>query len=141
MLCNYKVHKLDTGLYDHNWSFETDLVTNQTVNIKHLKKIQMLIEVPEWIKEPYEYDRVGIKNTDAGIDVYLLYDNERYEDLSSDILKSRLVYKGEGYGRKTVRVKPRQTAHYGIKLHVEGYGYVKLYELELFMENGGDLYV
>jgi hypothetical protein len=26
-------------------------------------------------------------------------------------------------------------------LHIEGYGYVKLYELEIFVEAGGDLYV
>ena len=50
------------------------------------------------------------------------------------------MYQSTGSGLKPIRVKPRKTANYGIKLHVEGEGYVKLYELELFIENGGDLY-
>lgn len=115
------VYRMDTGNYRHNWSFETDLITNETVDIKHIKKIQMLAD---------------LKNSASKLRVYVLYDDEEFDEDTS-----HLVYKSFGYGRKTIRVKPRQTASYGIKLHIEGYGYVKLYELELFMENGGDLYV
>lgn len=120
MLCDDGyIYKMDTGNYRHSWSFETDLITNETVNIKHIKKIQMFADIA----------------TGANIKVYVLYDNEEFDENTS-----HLVYSSTGYGQKPIRVKPRQTANYGIKLHIEGYGYVKLYELELFMENGGDLY-
>lgn len=114
------VYKLDSGNYAHNWSFETDLITNETVDIKHIKKIQMFADIA----------------SGANTKAYILYDDEEFDEDTS-----HLVYSSTGYGQKPIRVKPRQTASYGIKLHIEGYGYVKLYELELFMENGGDLYV
>lgn len=121
MLCDDGyIYKMDTGNYRHSWSFETDLITNETVNIKHIKKIQMFADIA----------------SGANIKAYILYDDEEFDEDTS-----HLVYSSTGYGQKPIRVKPRQTASYGIKLHIEGYGYVKLYELELFMENGGDLYV
>lgn len=121
MLCDDGcIYKMDTGNYRHSWSFETDLITNETVNIKHIKKLQMFADIA----------------AGANIKVYILYDDEEFDKDTS-----HLVYLSKGYGQKPIRVKPRQTASYGIKLHIEGYGYVKLYELELFMENGGDLYV
>lgn len=126
MLCaNGAIYKLDTGVYNHDWSFETDLITNKTVDIKHIKKIQMLADIADG----------------ANVDVYFLYDNEVFDKLSDAQKESRLVYASKGSGQKTIRVKPRQTAHYGIKLHIKGYGYVRLYELELSIEAGGDLYV
>lgn len=121
MLCdNGYIYKMDSGNYTHSWSFETDLITNETVDIKHIKKIQMLADIA----------------SGANLKVYILYDEEEFDEDTS-----HLVYESTGYGQRPVRVKPRKTAGYGIKLHVEGYGYVRLYELELFMENGGDLYV
>lgn len=120
MLCSDGyIYRMDTGEYNHSWSFETDLITNETVDIKHIKKIQMLADIA----------------SGANIEVYVLYDDEKFNEDSS-----HLVYSSTGSGKKPIRVKPRQTASYGIKLHVEGCGYVKLYELELFMEAGGDLY-
>lgn len=116
---NGKILKMDTGEYNHNWSFETDLITNETIDIKHIKKIQLFAEIA----------------SGAGIKVYVLYDNEKFNQSTA-----HLVYQSTDYGQKPIRVKPRQTASYGIKIHVEGYGYAKLYEMELFMENGGDLY-
>lgn len=110
--------------YDHLWSFETDLITNQTVNIKHIKKMQMLAEF----------------GSGAQLAVYFLYDDETFVNLTEEERKARLMYLGKGAGQKTIRVKPRNTANYGIKLHVEGKGYVKLHELELFIENGGGIY-
>ena len=50
-------------------------------------------------------------------------------------------YTNNRYGRFPIRVKHRKTANYGFKLHIEGKGYVKLYELEIFVEAGGDMYV
>lgn len=121
MLCDDGyIYKMDTGNYRHSWSFETDLITNETVDIKHIKKIQMFADIA----------------TGANIKVYILYGDEEFDENTS-----HLVYESSGSGQKAIRVKPRQTASYGIKLHIEGYGYVKLYELELFMEQGGDLYV
>lgn len=121
MLCaDGYIYKMNTGNYRHSWSFETDLITNETVNIKHIKKIQMFADIA----------------AGASIKAYILYDDEEFDEDTS-----HLVYESTGYGQKPIRVKPRKTASYGIKLHIEGYGYVKLYELELFMENGGDLYV
>ena len=114
------IYKLDTSNYRHSWSFETDLITNGTVDIKHIKKIQMFADL----------------DPGADIKVYMLYDDEKFNRDTS-----HLVYESTGCGRKAIRVKPRRTASYGIKLHAEGYGFVKLYEMELFMENGGDLYV
>lgn len=126
MLCaNGYFYCLSYNAYNHNWSFETDLITNQTVDIKHIKKMQMLADF----------------GTNAKMSVYFLYDDEVFSSLTTAEKADRLMYQSSGAGRKTIRVKPRKTANYGIKLHVEGYGYVKLYELELFMENGGGLYV
>ena len=121
MLCeDGYIYKMDTDNYNHGWSFETDLITNKTVNIKHIKKLQMLVEVAE----------------SANMQVYILYDDEVFDKSTS-----HLVYSSKKSGRLPVRVKPRKTANYGFKLHFEGTGYVKLYELEIFVEAGGDLYV
>ena len=123
MLCKSGIYQMDTEVFNHSWSFETDLVTNKTVDIKHIKKLQMLVEKP---------------SSSAWFKVYILYDDER---LNKD---SHLVYDSDAMGKTgkfPVRVKPRKTANYGFKLHIKGYGYVKLYELEMFVEQGGDLYV
>ncbi len=119
------VYRIDTNDYSHEWAFETDLITNETVDIKHIRKMQMFADIGEnaWLK------------------VYMLYDDEEFPDDDEEFKKSRLVYSSEGTGRKTIRVKPRKTANYGVKLHIEGYGYIKLYELELDIEAGGELYV
>ncbi len=121
MLCDDGcIYKLDSEQYSHEWSFETELITNRTVNIKHIKKLQMLVDVA----------------ANANLDVYILYDDEVFDKNSS-----HLVYSSTKHGKFPIRVKPRQTANYGFKLHIEGYGYVKIYELEMFVEAGGDMYV
>lgn len=123
MFCNDGVvYQMDSNRYDHEWSFETDLITSKTVNIKHIKKLQMLVEVED--------------RADTGFQVYILYDDEVFNKDSS-----HLVYSSEKTGKYPIRVKPRNTANYGFRLHFEGKGYVKLYELEIFIEAGGDLYV
>ena len=72
----------------------------------------------------------------ASLKVYILYDNEKFDEDTS-----HLVYSNNRVGKFPIRVKPRNTANYGFKLHFEGSGYVKLYELEIFIEAGGDMYV
>ena len=121
------VYQMDTGFYNHEWSCETDLITNKTVDIKHIKKIQMLVDID------------GDSAIDVGMQVYILYDDEDFDELENKA--SRLVYTSTKTGRFPIRVKPRNTANYGFKLHFEGKGYVKLYELEIFVEQGGALYV
>lgn len=134
-----RIYRLDTGKYGGTeWSFETDLITRQSssssssssaytsVNIKHVKKIQMLTELIESETGEIPY-----------IKVWALYDGEKF-----DSEKSQLVYDSNGKtGVLPVRIKLRKSAHYGVKLHVEGKGQVRLYNMELFMEKGGDLYV
>ena len=120
LLDNGKVYKMDTDDYSHKWSFETDLITNKTVNIKHIKKLQMLVDIAE----------------NSNMQVYILYDDEEFDEKTS-----HCVYTSKRYGRLPIRVKPRKTASYGFKLHFEGEGYIKLYELEIFVEAGGDMYV
>ena len=135
MLCDDGyVYKIDTNNYKHKWSFETDLITNQTVDIKHVKKLQMLVDIPEKIN-----GRKNLANDElnpANMKVYILYDDEVFDEN-----ESHLVYTSTKTGKFPIRVKPRKTANYGFKLHFEGSGYAKLYELEIFIEAGGDLFV
>ena len=139
MLCaDGYIYQLDTGDYQHEWSFETELITSQTVNIKHVKKLQMLVDIPEHINGN---DNLAEDGTDANMRVYILYDNESFDDMSATKKAKRLVYTSKRYGRQPIRVKPRKTANYGFKLHIEGEGYIKLYELEIFIEAGGEMYV
>lgn len=121
MLCtDGNVYQLDRGSYGHAWSFETDLVTGQSIDIKHLNKLQLLADLDRnsWIK------------------VYALYNGEEYSSSMTPVFDS----KGRT-GRLPIRVLTRKTANYSFKLHFEGYGYVKLYQMELILSQGGNLYV
>lgn len=121
MFTTYNIYKLNTSDYaGQEWAFETDLMTNQTVDIKHVKKLQMLGD---------------FENCD--LDVYILYDDEVFNAETSHKVYSRTALNG----KKPIRIKPRMTAHYGFKLHFEGVGYARLYELEIFAQQGGELYV
>lgn len=121
-----KVYRTDTNDFEQDFEFETDLITRQdnneiSANIKHIKKLQMMTDIADG----------------AEFKVYFLYDDEKFDER-----KSHLVYSSGGKsGRVAVRVKPRQTAHWGIKMHVCGHGDVTMYGLELWFEAGGDLYV
>ena len=132
MLCdNGVIYQMDTGDYlEHKWSFETDLITNKTVDIKHIKKLQMLVDVDD-----------DAPADEPNLQVYVLYDDDNFETMSDEGKAKRLVFSSNKSGKFPIRVKPRKTASYGFKLHFEGVGYVKLYELEIFVEQGGGLYV
>lgn len=122
------VYRMDTGDYDIGWSFETDMSTAitasssssyQTVGIKHISKFQMLAYI------------------EGSMKIYALYDDEAFDEN-----KSHLLYDSGGRtGMIPIRLKPRMTANYGFKLHFEGHGYVRLYEMELKIAAGGELYV
>ena len=120
-----KIYQIDSNKHDHIWAFETDLITNETVDIKHVKKIQMFADM----------------NEGSSLRVYLLYDDEKFNDKDEEFKQKHLVYEGAGEGRKAIRFKTRMTAHYGFKLHVSGSGYIRLYEAEIAVENGGELFV
>lgn len=123
------VYKLDTNRFDHDWSFETDIITRQrntNVDIKHIRKISMLADI----------------DSGAWIKIYFLYDDKEF-DMQSSHLVFDSAPQGETArtGRTPIRVKPRNTAHYGVKLHVEGHGFVRIYEMDLTLEPGGEIYV
>ena len=141
MLCSDGfVYKMDTGDYKHSWSFETDFITNKTVDIKHIKKLQMLVDIPDVINNRNNYG--DDKDNPVELSVYILYDNEEFDGMEGTEKEKRLLYHtNKRNGKFPIRVKPWKTANYGFKLHIEGKGYVKLYELEIFVEAGGDLYV
>ena len=140
MLCvDGYVYQLDTDRYGHSWSFETELITNKTVDIKHIKKLQMLVDIPEYVNNYTNYAETTDKL--ANMQVYILYDNEVFVDMNPSERAKRLVYSSNKHGKFPIRVKLRKTANYGFKLHIEGAGYVKIHELEIFVESGGDLYV
>lgn len=114
------IYRLDSGIYSHKWSFETDITINQSIDIKHIDKIQVLARMSD----------------NSMLRIYALYDDEKFDEKTSHLLCTR-----KGSGRKAIRVKLRNTASYGFKLHFEGYGYIKLYQLEIIMSDGGILYV
>lgn len=125
----FLIYKLDTGDYDHDWYCETDTTTNASVDIKHIKKIQFLADVA----------------AGANIKVHILYDNEDFDGMTTAEKNARLVYAytntGQTEVQKTIRVKPRMTANYGFKVRISGHGFVRIYTMEMLVENGGDLYV
>ena len=132
------IYKLDTGKYNHDWSFETDMSTSltaslsssyPTVSVKHISKLQMFAYIPK----------------DSSMNIYALYDSEEYikgEDKDwNDNNKAHLLWSSDGRsGMIPIRLKPRMTANYGFKLHFEGSGYVRLYEMELRTTAGGELF-
>lgn len=124
MLCeDNKIYKLDSGLYDHDWAFETDFYTGDTVNIKHIKKLQMLADV-----------RAGSK-----LKVYILYDGEAFDEEQTECL-----YDFENDSaveqKVSIRILPRRTANYGFKIRVEGFGFSRIYQLGYTLAAGGELY-
>ncbi len=115
-----EIYCLSGDEYNLDWYFETDFITAKTVDIKHIRKMQMLADVA----------------SNASFKVFALYDDEVFNENTS-----HLLFNSDGKtGQFPIRVKPRTTANYGFKLHVKGTGYVKLYELELHFTAGGELF-
>lgn len=113
------VYRINGDEYDgQEWCFETDITSAKNINIKHIKKVQILADA----------------ESRAEIKVYALYDNEVFDENTS-----HLLYDSDGrYGRLTVRVKPRMTSGYGFKLHICGKGYVKIYNMSIDVTGGGE---
>lgn len=119
-----EIYRLDTENYNHDWFIETDFFTNNSVDIKHIKKVQMLADI----------------YSGSIVRAYILYDGEKF-----DREKAHLIFEKENTGDKAVklpiRVLPRRTASYGFKIRIEGTGYAKLYQMELGLTGGGEKYV
>lgn len=112
--------KLNSGIYDGvNWWLETDIHLDKTIDIKKIRKIQLLADL------------------DAGSTIKI------YKFLNSDATRE-LLFEAENSGNDIVRVptriSPKKTASYGFKLQISGTGYVKLYQLEISVYNGGELF-
>lgn len=129
MLCKHGcVYRVDSQSYA-GWSFSTEMVMNKTVDIKHVKKIQMMVEIPRTIRT----EESLVDNSGANFEVYLVYDGNG---------SGTKVFSSDGRtGRFPVRVKPHRTAHYALQLLVKGTGFVRFCGMELFLEDGGDMYV
>lgn len=121
---DFNLYKLDTKDYDHEWMMETDFILNNTVDIKHINKVQLFAELSPGTK----------------VRAYILYDGEEFSEETSHLIIER-----ENRGEKTInvpiRVVPRKTANYGFKIRIEGYGFVKLYQMELLITGGGEKYI
>ena len=124
------IYKLNTKDYDIDWEFDTDFSTvlsssssssYSSVDIKHIRKMQFMAYLD---KKSY-------------FKVYALYDNEEFDEKTSHLLFDT---KGR-YGLLPIRFKPRQTANYGYKIHIVGHGYVRLYNMEIQITPGGELFI
>ena len=118
LLCNNGVYKVSDDEYETAWSFETDLITNESCDIKHIEKLQMFCDIDEG----------------SSMKVSLVYDNKRTEEVWE-------IKKASKNTQKVIRVKPRMTACHGFKVRVEGSGFVRIRTMELLIRGGGDLYV
>ena len=121
---NGNIYKLDTDDYSHEWIIETDIFTNRSVDIKHIQKVQLFADIA----------------ADSSLEAFLLYDDEKFNPFTSHKIYSYTNTSGQSK-KVPVRVVPRQTANYGFKLHINGFGYVRLYQLELALKQGGEKYV
>jgi hypothetical protein len=109
-----------------NWWFETDFITGKTVDIKRIKKIQLLAEQME-------------SASGTSLKVYFLPDNDSFKSGDSQLV---CEWTSENVKtKKSLRFKPRMTANYGFKLRIGGSMPAKIYCLEIMYEQGGDLYV
>jgi hypothetical protein len=116
-----KIYRMKTSTCG-SWYFETDLFTNKTIDIKSIRKIQMLSEV----------------NTGSTINIHIVKDNETFGANSQKLY----TYTNNTNTNKRIpiRLTPRQASNYCFKLHISGTGYVKLYQMELSVNKGGELY-
>lgn len=116
-----KVFKLDTKDYNHEWFIETDFFTNNSVDIKHIQKVQMLCDIAPG----------------SSIKAYILYDDEEFNPETSHKIFER-QNTTEKEIKIPIRVIPRKTANYGFKIRIEGKGFSKLYQMELGITGGGE---
>ena len=113
------IFRMDTGEYGE-WEFETDFTMLESVDVRHIKKLQFFVDVPEG----------------SMFEAFLLYDGEPFQEE-----KAVQVCRISGGGLQPVRALVRMSAHHSVALYARGSGFVRLYEMELEMMGGGTLYV
>ena len=119
------LYKIDSGIYTNQfWYCETDLYIGKSIDIKHISKIQLLADIA----------------ANSTLYIYCLYDDEEFNVNTTQQVYAYTNTSGSSK-RQPIRIIPRQTASYGFKLRISGIGYSKLYQLELFLRQGGELYV
>jgi hypothetical protein len=109
-----------------NWEAITDFVTNNTVNIKHIKKIQLLADIfkSSDLTISIQYDDSDTWNT-----IYTKTHTCAASDLGNEIVREKIV------------ITPKKSAHFGYKIKISGIGYAKIYQMEVTLSPGGELYV
>ncbi len=100
------------------WSFETDLMTNESYDIKHLKKVQLRAEADKG----------------AAFTITAQYTDGKEEQAVYD-------YAANAKTDIVARFVLRKSAAYGVRLKFSGRGYVKFHNLELIYEDGGEVNV
>lgn len=116
-----RVYRLDTNDYNHDWYVETDFFTNNSIDIKHISRVQMLLDMaPE-----------------SKVAVYILYDDEEFSPDASHKIFEKTNTEGKEI-KLPVRVIPKKTANYGFKIRIEGEGFAKIYQMELEITGGGE---
>ena len=93
------------------------------VDIKHVQKFQSFADVA----------------AGSRLEAYLLYDDEQFDPAASHKIFS-YENTSEESRKVPVRLIPRQTANYGVKVRFNGFGFARLYHLELFVKQGGEKY-
>lgn len=126
---NNKVYLINSKTFDgQEWACETDFISGGTVDIKHIKKIQMLADV----------------GTGSSISVHILRDDEKFDELSQQELKDRCVYSYANSADKSktvvIRAVPKKTADYRYKIRISGVGYSKVYQMDISIQTGGELF-
>lgn len=123
MLCeDNKIYHYEDREYSADWAAETDMSLGGTVDIKHLKKIQLYAEM----------------SPGSRLSVILIHVNEDGSTTELPVCEERNLESGTN--TIPIRVIPRKTASHGYKVRFEGSGYVKLYQMELTLSGGGELY-
>ena len=122
MMSESGIYRIDTKDYEgQKWLAETDIGLGKSVDIKHISKVQLLCDI------------------DAGssLKVSLVYDEgsggEREEVIFERKNSSKKI-------RAAIRIVPRKTAHWGARLRIEGVGYACIYQAEITVTSGGELY-
>jgi hypothetical protein len=114
------IYRIDSGDYaGQAWSAETDLTAGRTIDIKHIQKIQILADV----------------GAGSAIKAHLIYDGENDPQEIYSYTNALGVEK-----RAVIRVVPRNTAHWGVKLRLSGTGFSRVYQAEITLKGGGELY-
>jgi hypothetical protein len=117
------IYRVDSGEYDGQaWRAETDLTAGRNIDVKHIQKVQILADV----------------GGGSSLRADLLYYGE------DGSVRERKVFdcanQSGDLKRKTIRVVPRLTAHWGVKLRLSGVGFSRVYQAEITLKGGGALY-